>query len=258
MLSRVHYRGATSGRSRGILSRGIQGLRYYGHLMSPPSIVILFIKAPVRGQVKSRLAAAIGEELALELYRRFILDIIDTVNASNNLLRICYSPPDAGNAIADWPGQGYPAMPQQGDDLGVRMENAFCRIFSEGAASAVLIGSDIPDLPVAIIRDAFDALTRSDAVIGPASDGGYYLIGFNRDAFLPSLFHGIPWSTDRVFSETMKSFKETSLRVWVLQEWSDVDTIEDLRALLLRNRDPETKGSRTLSFLMDQRGRIDI
>jgi rSAM/selenodomain-associated transferase 1 len=226
--------------------------------MPQPSIVLLFIKAPVRGQVKSRLAAAIGEEMALELYKRFILDIVDTVNASNHPLRICYTPSDAGDMILPWPGQEYTAMAQKGDDLGARMENAFREIFSEGAAGAVLIGSDIPDLPASIIRDAFDALTRNDAVIGPASDGGYYLIGFNRAVFPPRIFHGIPWSTGRVFEETMKRFKESPLRVCVLQEWSDVDTIEDLRTLLLRNKDLGLERSRTLSFLMDQRGRMDI
>jgi len=226
--------------------------------MSPKSIVLLFIKAPVKGQVKSRLAAAIGEEMALEVYTRFILDIAGTVDASGYPLRICYSPPDAGDMFSSWPGQGYPAMPQQGDDLGARMENAFHRIFSEGTDSAVLIGSDLPDLPATVIHDAFEALTRSDAVIGPATDGGYYLIGFTRAAFAPRIFQGIAWSTDRVFEETMKKFREGSLRVGVLPEWSDVDTIEDLRTLLLRNADPGPGRSRTLSFLMGQRDRLGI
>jgi len=149
-------------------------------------------------------------------------------------------------------------MPQIGDDLGARMENAFIRIFSEGFSSAVLIGSDLPDLPAAIIREAFDALTKSDAVIGPAADGGYYLIGFNKAVFSPRILRGIQWSTDRVFEETMKRCREGSLRTYVLPEWSDVDTIDDLRALLVRNRDAGVKRSKTLSYLMDLSDRRHI
>jgi rSAM/selenodomain-associated transferase 1 len=218
--------------------------------MPHKSIVLLFIKAPLKGQVKSRLAAAIGEEKALELYKCFILDIVQTLHKSGYSFRICYSPPDAGAMIPAWIGQEYPSMPQKGDDLGARMENAFIRIFSEGFSSAVLIGSDLPDLPAAIIREAFDALTKSDAVIGPAADGGYYLIGFNKAVFSPRIFRGIQWSTDRVFEETMKRCLEGSLRTYMLPEWSDVDTIGDLRALLARNRDTGVKRSKTIAFLM--------
>lgn len=225
--------------------------------MPTSTIVLLFIKAPVRGQVKSRLAASIGEEMALELYKRFILDIVATVNASNHPLRICYSPPEEGELFSSWSGQGIPVVPQKGNGLGARMENAFHEVFSEGATSAVLIGSDLPDLPASIIQDAFEALNRCDAVIGPAADGGYYLIGFTRAAFSPRVFQRIPWSTGRVFEETMEKFRGSRFRVHVLREWSDVDTIEDLRTLLLRNRERGPGSSRTLSFLTEQRDRLE-
>ena len=94
-------------------------------------------------------------------------------------------------------------MPQTGDDLGERMEQAFVRVFSEGFREAILIGSDIPGLSSGTVQEAFASLAGHDAVIGPANDGGYYLIGFTRRAFYPEIFHSMPWSTPAVFRETL-------------------------------------------------------
>jgi len=224
--------------------------------MSDNSIALLFIKAPIKGKVKSRLAATVGEEAALELYKRFVLDTIETVEKSGHALRICYHPPDSGKIVSDWLGQKNYAMPQEGDDLGARMENAFSRVFSEGFPGAVLIGSDIPDLPSAVFQEAFESLARSNAVIGQAADGGYYLIGFNRGSFFPRVFHGIAWSTNTVFRETMAILKGALLRVHIAPERRDVDTLDDLRDLFERNRGTAFDKSRTMAYLIRHRERL--
>jgi rSAM/selenodomain-associated transferase 1 len=223
--------------------------------MPDKSIVLLFIKAPFKGRVKSRLAAAVGEEAALELYKNFILDIVDALSTSGYPFRICFYPPDAEEAITTWL-VGHPAAPQDGNDLGERMELAFKKLFSEGFTSAILIGSDIPDLTPAVFHEAFESLNENDAVIGPAADGGYYLIGFNQRSFLPRIFRGIPWSTETVFRETMGILKESSLRVHLVPQWKDVDTLEDLKAFFERNRYSGFDGSRTMTYLMKNRTRL--
>ena len=223
--------------------------------MPDKPIVLLFIKAPFTGRVKSRLAAAVGEEAALALYKNFILDIIDALRTSGYPFRIFFYPPDAKEAITTWL-VGYPAVPQDGSDLGERMELAFRKTFLEGYTSAILIGSDIPDLTPAVFHEALESLNENDAVIGPADDGGYYLIGFNQRSFQPSIFRGIPWSTDTVFRKTMDILHESSLRVYLVPQWKDVDTLEDLKAFFERNRNPGFVESRTLTYLLKNRTRL--
>jgi rSAM/selenodomain-associated transferase 1 len=217
--------------------------------MIAKSIILLFIKAPEKGQVKTRLAAAIGNDAAFELYRNFILDIIDTVKKTGCPFRICFYPPDAGEAVTSWLGARYRLMPQNGNDLGERMENAFLQCFSEGAESAILIGSDIPDLVPDVLREALSSLAENDSVIGPASDGGYYLIGFKKGAFLPRIFHGIRWSEETVFQETITMLHDAALTVHRAPLWNDVDTVQDLKALYERNRAAGSDKTRTMTYL---------
>jgi rSAM/selenodomain-associated transferase 1 len=224
--------------------------------MSDKPIVLLFIKAPIKGQVKSRLAADVGEEATLELYKNFVLDSIETVEKSAYPFRICFYPPEGEEIVTAWLGRQYPYLMQEGNDLGLRMGNAFGHIFWEGFTSALLIGSDIPDLPSAVIRSAFESLKENDVVIGPAADGGYYLIGFNNNSFLPRIFQGIAWSTNTVVQTTLDILKGASLRVHIAPEWKDVDTLGDLRALYERNRDTAFDKSRTMTYLIKHRERL--
>ena len=129
------------------------------------------------------------------------------------------------------------------------MKNAFQRCFSDGFASVVLIGSDIPDLPPEIFAEAFAALDNSGAVIGPAADGGYYLIGFRKETFVPEVFGGIAWSTGTVFAETWPVWSRAGVGVHRLPLWRDVDTPEDLRDLIRRHRDTPFARSRTMACL---------
>lgn len=216
--------------------------------MSEGSSVILFVRSPERGKIKSRLAAAIGRKMALEIYKGFVLDILETLKWGRYSFRIFFYPENSGEGMVKWLGKDFMYSPQQGSDIGKRMENAFVQSFSEGSERVVLIGSDIPDLPNSVIHRAFSSLDKSDAVLGPASDGGYYLIGFKKASFLPSVFHGIPWSTSSVYQETMEIFRRSRCRVHTLPRWNDVDTLDDLRALFNRNQDTDFRTSRSMSL----------
>jgi uncharacterized protein len=220
--------------------------------MGDKPIILLFVKAPVRGRVKSRLAAEVGEETALDLYRCFVLDIVGTLDDSGYPFRICYYPHDDENALASLLGRRHHFMPQEGKDLGKRMENAFRQIFSEGYDRAVLIGSDIPDLSPAVFRESLDSLENNDVVIGPAADGGYYLIGFHKRSLLPPVFHERAWSTNTVFRETLEILRDASLRMHLAPEWGDVDTREDLNALAVRSRGTIFDKSRTMAYLREK------
>lgn len=224
--------------------------------MTGTQCILLFVKSPADVKVKSRLAATVGDETARALYAHFVLDMTGTLKAAPYPFRICYHPPGAGDAVSSWLGNGFISLPQQGKDLGKRMENAFHQVFSEGFSSAIIIGSDIPDLPDNILNEALGSLKTSDAVIGPAVDGGYYLIGFRKHTFLPEVFRGRTWSTNTVLPETMELFKRSAYRVHLLPEWRDVDTIEDLRALLLRNTQTDFRTSGTMTYLIRNRKKI--
>ncbi len=221
--------------------------------MPEKQVVLLFMKAPIRGQVKTRLAVDIGEEAALDLYKHFIFDILATVEQAGYAVRVFFFPPEGKAALSDLlPHQHY-LVPQQGEDLGAKMKNAFACIFAEGFSSAVLIGSDIPDLSAAIIHEAFSSLKLNDAVIGPATDGGYYLIGFRKETFSPDVFRGMSWGTHRVLSDTLAVLKNALHRFHLVPRWNDIDTLEDLRAFFERNKDAGFSQSKTLQYLFATR-----
>ncbi len=218
--------------------------------------VILFVKLPEKGKVKSRLARDMDEDFVLRLYESMALDTIDMLKKGKAPFRICFFPPGALGRVKAWLGQEYSYMPQTGDDLGERMEQAFARVFSEGVTQALLIGSDIPGLNAAVIGEAFDSLLEHDSVIGPADDGGYYLIGFKRNSFEPSIFHDMIWSTDSVYRETVGRLGRKSRTIHVLPQCADVDTKEDLKTLLDRTEKQGSAASQTLKFLRGHRSSI--
>jgi rSAM/selenodomain-associated transferase 1 len=204
--------------------------------------LLFFIKNPEKGKVKTRLASAMGDEMAVKLYRRFLLEMLSTLNRGTFLFYLCFYPENSLNYLKDWLGDHYLYTPQRGENLGERMKNGFVEAFSMNFKRVVLIGSDIPDLPIEFIQAAFQSLKEKDVVIGPSIDGGYYLIGFKEKTFSPQVFEGIPWSTNRVFEETMKVLKKEKLTFHTLQSLRDIDTIEDLKNLPGRSTNSKPDG----------------
>ncbi len=181
--------------------------------------------------MKSRLASVIGDEPAAKLYRDFIMQMLSNFKTGDFRLYICFHPKSALKGLKEWLGNKHHYIPQKGKELGERMRNGFIEAFSMGHKSVVLIGSDIPDLPLEFVEEAFTSLKKKDAVIGPALDGGYYLIGFKDKTFSPQVFDGMAWSTDTVFDETMQALKKLRRKVHTLPYQRDIDTVEDLRNL---------------------------
>jgi hypothetical protein len=216
--------------------------------MSDKKCIVLFIKSPEKGMVKSRLAKDINEDRARALYTNFVLDLLKTLEACRYHLKLCFYPSHALDAVSAWLGERYSYMPQQGKNLGERMENAFRKTFSEGFEKVLLIGSDVPDLTCSLINKAY-AFDQYDAVLGPSPDGGYYLIGFKYDTFAPEIFKGIPWGTDRVFRDTMDIFRKNNYRVHILRAKRDIDRLEDLRAFFEQNKNTIFEESGTMKFI---------
>lgn len=190
--------------------------------------LVVFVKAPRPGEVKTRLAASIGAVRAAELYRVMAERVFrETAPSPGAPARVFfYSPPEAHREIEEWlPGER--CLAQSGRDLGARMSAAFQWAFDGGASRVVLIGTDVPELSRADIALAFEGLRGSEVVIGPALDGGYYLIGTTQP--VPALFDGIPWSTPSVLGQTLARAESIGLRVAPLPVRVDVDTFDDLR-----------------------------
>jgi len=184
-------------------------------------VVLVFQKNEVFGRVKTRLASGMGDLRALEIYRYLVqstYSVLEDVSAPvwtyySDFIPETINPPIAISFV------------QEGHDLGERMANAFARSFESGMEKVVLIGTDCPTLQSQHLNQAFEALTHSDLVLGPATDGGYYLIGMKRKA--DYLFEGISWSTAEVLSQTLAVASANGLDFTLLDELSDIDTQED-------------------------------
>lgn len=196
--------------------------------------VLVFARMPEKGKVKKRLAADLGEDAALELYRAFVDDLLNTLARSGLHHIICHTPKTIPQALAPWPKPDLPRFPQTGADLGERMAHAFEHGFSRGFRRLVLVGTDIPDLPESAFHQAFAALETGPAVVGPARDGGYYLIGFSAKGFDRGVFKDIQWGTGRVLEQTLDRFRALGKKVRLLFSWNDIDTMADLKQYIGR------------------------
>ena len=197
---------------------------------------ILFVRAPQIGAVKTRLEKALDADTVLRLYRCFVKDVIETAKAGADVVRICFYPAHQKASVMNWLGEGVDYFPQTGADLGSRMKNAFLETFKKGFSRAVLIGTDIPDLPGAVLTEAFFALEKGKPVIGPAKDGGYYLIGFDRNTFCPAVFDNMAWGRDDVFKQTLAAFEKAGRQPHIVAKWQDIDDHRDLFDLADRCR----------------------
>jgi rSAM/selenodomain-associated transferase 1 len=211
--------------------------------------ILLFVKYPEKGKVKRRLATDINKEIIQQLYRCFVDDTLATIKKIDTDLFICFFPADAEKKFHEWLGSTFSYLPQKGTNLGERMKNCFSEAFTKGFRKVVLIGSDSPDLPGAFLQSAFTELQTHDVVLGPSSDGGFYLIGFKNTTFPPSVFEEIQWSTPMVFQQTMAKIKGTNQSLSILPIWSDIDTITDLKNLVSRSKNTAFISSQTITFL---------
>lgn len=219
--------------------------------------ILLFVKYPEKGKVKLRLSADLNEGVVQELYRCFVQDTISMVKKIDTHLIICFFPPEAQKKFQKWLESTLTFLPQNGKDLGERMKNCFTDAFAKGFQRVVLIGSDSPDLPKEYIEQALAILQTKDVVLGPAVDGGYYLIGFRKTTFIPSAFEDILWGSNTVFQETLIKTQQTHRTVGLLPIWSDVDTIIDLKNLVKRAQNTSFKSSQTMTYIHKNRLRVE-
>jgi len=221
--------------------------------------IVIFAKAPVSGLAKTRLIPALGADQAARLARRMLLRTLREAQAAAvGPVELCVTPGPSDPAWADWPPRAGIAWSEQSEgDLGARMADAFGRAFVDGFRRVLLVGSDLPDLPGALFETAFAALGHHHAVIGPTLDGGYYLIGFRPQTFLPAVFQTIPWGTTRVLAETLAVFRRHGLSVHQLPVWRDIDDLDDLIAFARRPFGAAAPARRTREVLagLDLEGR---
>ena len=193
------------------------------------NLLIIFAKYPEAGQVKTRLAATLGDTEAVRIYRscaEMVISAVGCDTADEYAAAIACWPPKKIPAIEKWLGLRLKIFSQQGHDLGSRMHHAFTDGFAEGYKKIIIIGADCPAVTRELIMRAFAGLDSADAVIGPATDGGYYLIGLRQPA--AGIFKEIPWSTEQVCAQTLDQCRTSGMTFSLLPELRDIDRPEDL------------------------------
>ena len=197
--------------------------------------VIVFVKNPVPGQVKTRLIPHLSAEQAASLYQAFLVDwcnALSTISAAHRV--VAYTPPEGLNALQTLIGKDWVYIPQQGATLGERLIAAAHWACDRDYAKFLFVGSDSPTLPIQYVERALDLLESHDVVIGPSVDGGYYLIGFSKHGaslLVPTIFEEITWSTNVVFRQTLRKIQGVNVRLGLLPPWYDVDTPTGLQLL---------------------------
>jgi uncharacterized protein len=221
---------------------------------APSTAFVIFAKAPIPGQVKTRLCPPLTPDEAATLHGSFVLDMLERTKLATTTLKL---PCDRYLACAPSSTHvffkimeerhGVKVIDQVGDDLGARMNQVCESMFARGYRRVVMIGTDVPTVPLNHFGQAQDQLEHHDLVLGPALDGGYYLIGLKRKS--PELFMGIPWSTSQVLKLTQDKAATIGLKTALLEPWRDVDTLSDLQALIEANiaDSKKPKNERTFS-----------
>ena len=211
--------------------------------------VLVFVRAPEMGRVKTRLEKKMDAATVLGIDRCFVEDIIQTLTSGGYDITVYFSPSHKESAVQAWLGPTIHIQAQAGRSLGGKMRNAFSNVFATGVDQAILIGSDFPDLDIGILQEAFVSLQNKDVTIGPAKDGGYYLIGFRKDAFDGEIFTGIDWGTEHVYQQTLQHIHAAGLNDRILPSWQDIDTYEDLIAFYHRSKANGLMHLKTMQFM---------
>jgi uncharacterized protein len=200
----------------------------------PPTVPALgvMMRVPGREAVKTRLHAALGPGAATLLYRCLVLDMLGVAARVPGVVPVAaFSPVGAGSAMAGLVPGGMRCLAQRGDDLGARMANLIADLLAAGHPAVLVTGSDLPTVPIEYLAEAARVLSGggADVVLGPAEDGGYYLVGLRRPA--PELFVDVAWGTAAVLEVTLARARALGLRAYLLSEWHDVDTVDDVARL---------------------------
>ncbi len=195
--------------------------------------ILLFVKYPEPGKVKTRLAATVGAEMAADIYRRLVAAVLAELPYGDDLI-VVYDPPERRAQVAEWlhgslTGRRADFAPQAAGDLGGRLEQAFAEAFARGFEKVAVIGSDCIGLSPAVFSETWEALETHGAVLGPSTDGGYYLLALRRPC--AALFRGIAWSTAAVRSQTLAQAQAAGVTVHELRTLADIDTEADWRAV---------------------------
>ncbi len=225
--------------------------------------LVLMAKAPIEGQVKTRMIGALTAEDAKQLYVAFLSDTFALMEAvmeerEDLSLILCYTPEGAEEAFEEVEREGSLMIPQRGNDLGERLINIFAEVFALGFESVIAIGGDSPTLPADMIHEAFDSVENDDeVVVVPAEDNGYCLIGMRKlhQSIFQAIFQDIPWGTGGVMTATEAQARKAGLSLIVGPAWYDVDTPEALERLKEELKTDKEAARFTQRFLKTLRNR---
>ncbi|MDR4460451.1 MAG: TIGR04282 family arsenosugar biosynthesis glycosyltransferase [Nitrospirales bacterium] len=217
------------------------------------SAIIVFAKAPVAGQVKTRLCPPLTPDEAASLHGSLVLDMLERCQSLRGYDRILAGTPSPHHPFFRAMEARFkiPVWDQIGDDLGTRMASAFNQALGSPYRSVVVIGTDIPGINGPLLTTALESLHDHDVVLGPTMDGGYYLIGLRTP--VPELFENIPWSTGQVYALTEQKVKMLGLSLKILPKLRDLDAVEDLHMCIRDLKDPQNQmfSSRTKNVLQE-------
>ncbi len=193
----------------------------------------VLLKEPLPGKVKTRLVAdGLDQAFVLQLYHAFLADTLRLAQFVSTDWKWAFIAPGASARFeAEVEQKGFTVFVQQGADLGERISHLFQTAFAKGATQVVVVGSDSPSLPPSLVEQAFEALNRSELVLGPAQDGGYYLIGMS--SFFPEVFQQITWSSEWVLQQSLDQLEKMGKleKAHLLPMWYDIDQKKDLQLL---------------------------
>jgi hypothetical protein len=193
--------------------------------------LLVFVKLPVAGRVKTRLQPELSPELAARLYRAMVNDVFTALERPGRWdLVAFFSPPGQERAFREWLPDSIGFVAQSGADLGERLATAFEWSHAQGHYRTIIVGTDMPTLDSAVLSDAFEALERAEVVLGPSTDGGYYLVGLKKPRH--GLFEDVDWSTPKVLEQTIARIDEAGATYHLLPEKTDIDTWQDAVAVL--------------------------
>jgi rSAM/selenodomain-associated transferase 1 len=205
--------------------------------------IVIMAREPEPNRVKTRLTPPLSPGDASRIYESFLLDKIENIKAIMEVDRfVAYTPETSREYFESIVPSEFDLIAQKGKDLGERLANVSDSLFRNGYDGVMMMDSDTPNLPSSYVISGLEKLSENDLVVGPCEDGGYYLIGLSTQ--IPEIFQGIPWSTTNVTRTTIMKAQSEGFRLCLLEEWYDVDTIEDLKRLK-KNLEAAHGGSKT-------------